>query len=121
MVSVVAKLHAVRKTAGQCSCTPGRVMPCDSILCTKIMPGRLHECFRNRRGMIEVIAKLQAAARKAQADAAALEAGGGSAGDDDAAAAEDAEAEVEAEMGAAVEEADGGPASAGGSLTWIIR
>ncbi|KAK9846356.1 hypothetical protein WJX81_002222 [Elliptochloris bilobata] len=68
------------------------------------------------RGMIEVIAKLQAAARKAQADAAALEAGGAAAGeDDDAAATNDAEAEAEAEaeLEAAVEGAGGGPAPTG--------
>ena len=67
-----------------------------------------------RRGMIEVIAKLQAAARKAQADAAALEAGGAAAGGGEAAAeAEDAEAEADAEMEVAAEDAAGGPAPAG--------
>lgn len=69
------------------------------------------------RGMIEVIAKLQAAARKAQADAAALEAGGAAAGGGDVSAeAEDAEAEAEVEMEAVIADAAGGPAPAGGSL-----
>ena len=70
------------------------------------------------RGMVEVIAKLQEAARKAQADAARLEAGGAAelVEEDDDLGDEDA-AEAAAEDGAAAGEEGGARKEAAGAGT----